>query len=145
MIEPAPNILVVEDDEMVQVFLDCHLENEGYKVQPAANGAEMFLALADCRPDLILLDINLPDGDGLGFIGQIREQSNVPIIIATARKGREDRLKALRLGADDYLTKPFDPRELILRVRNILNRHFEEAVPPLNPLHDYGTGWKASS
>lgn len=134
MIEPAPTILVVEDDEMVQAFLDCHLENEGYKVQAAANGAEMFLALANGRPDLILLDINLPDGDGLGFIRQIRDQSHVPIIIATARKGREDRLEALRLGADDYLTKPFDPRELILRVRNILNRHLDEAAVPVNRL-----------
>lgn len=145
MIEPAPTILVVEDDEMIQAFLDCHLENEGYKVQAAANGAEMFLALATGRPDLILLDINLPDGDGLGFIRQIRDRSNAPIIIATARKGREDRLEALRLGADDYLTKPFDPRELILRVRNILNRHLDEAAVPENRLNKYVTGWKVSS
>ncbi len=122
MIEPAPNILVVEDDEMVRAFLDRHLENEGYNVQTAANGAEMFLALANGRPDLILLDLNLPDGDGLGFLRRVREKSNVPIIVTTGRPGRDDRLGVLRLGADDYLTKPFDIKELTLRARNILKR-----------------------
>ena len=107
---------------MVQAFLALHLENEGYGVRTAANGAEMLGALSEGTPDLIVLDLNLPDGDGLSLAQQVREHSSVPIIVATARKSHDDRMMALGLGADDYLTKPFDPRELILRVRNLLDR-----------------------
>jgi CheY-like chemotaxis protein len=120
-----PDILIVEDDEMVQAFLALHLENEGYGVRSAHNGAEMLSALSEGTPDLIILDLNLPDGDGLSLARQIRQHSSVPIIVATARKGHDDRMMALGLSADDYLTKPFDPKELILRIRNLLNR----AVP----------------
>ena len=132
MSAPEQTILVVEDDEMVQAFLALHLENEGYAVRTAACGMDMIQSLSDKTPDLILLDFNLPDGDGLNLTRQIRLTSTVPIIIATTRKNREDRLIGLGLGADDYVTKPFDPKELLLRVRNLLVRNLPDGVslPP---------------
>ncbi|NQV64408.1 MAG: response regulator transcription factor [SAR86 cluster bacterium] len=124
-------ILVVEDDEMVQAFLVLHLENEGFGVCTASTGAEMIQSLSVAMPDLILLDLNLPDGDGLSLATQVRQNSKTPIIIATTRKSREDRLMGLGIGADDYITKPFDPKELVLRVHNILARTLpDEASPP---------------
>ncbi len=138
--DARPDILIVDDDEMVQAFLALHLENEGYGVRKALNGAQMIGALTDGAPDLIVLDLNLPDGDGLSLARQVREHSSVPIIVATARKGHDDRLAALGLGADDYLTKPFDPEELILRVRNLLDRTAPSSPPappaPSRPAHD---------
>ena len=115
-------VLVVEDDAMIQTFLALHLENEGLAVSRAATGEEMNHVLESEDVDLIILDLNLPDSDGLDLAAQVRARSSIPIIVATARKSQEDRLKALGLGADDYLTKPFDPQELILRVRNLLRR-----------------------
>jgi len=115
-------VLIVEDDEMVQALLAVYLEGEGFAVTSTATGAEM-LAVLDREPvNLILLDLMLPDEDGLTLARQVRARSTVPIIVLTARRGRDDRLAALDIGADDYLTKPFDPRELILRIRNILGR-----------------------
>ncbi|MBT3306009.1 MAG: response regulator transcription factor [Alphaproteobacteria bacterium] len=127
-------ILVVEDDELVQAFLALHLENEGYDVCTAATGAEMIRSLSMAAPDLILLDLNLPDGDGLSLASQVRQHSNIPIIIATTRSNREDRLMGLGIGADDYVTKPFDPKELLLRINNVLERTLPEGVsPPSRP------------
>jgi CheY-like chemotaxis protein len=116
------HILIVEDDEMVQGFLNLHLEKEGYRTTAVATGAEMMAALEEGGFDLILLDLGLPDGDGLSLARQVREGSSIPIVVSTARQGTDDRLMALGLGADDYLTKPYDPRELALRVRNVLGR-----------------------
>ncbi|MDA0304723.1 MAG: response regulator transcription factor [Proteobacteria bacterium] len=126
------HILVVEDDEMVQAFLALHLEIEGYTVTLAGNGAEMIKALSARHPDMIILDLNLPDGDGLSLAKQVRESSSVPIIIATTRKSQEDRLLGLGIGADDYLIKPFDPKELILRVHNLLER--SKIAPSTSPV-----------
>ncbi|MDA1089261.1 MAG: response regulator transcription factor [Proteobacteria bacterium] len=141
MITPTRNILVVEDDEMVQAFVDLHLGSEDYTVQTAANGAEMFVVLANAQPDLIVLDINLPDGDGLELLEFIRERSTVPIIIATARKDKKDRLTALRLGADDFIAKPFDPKELALRVRNVLKRGLNAAAQPNIRRNNFKAEW----
>ena len=116
------HLLVVEDDEFVQQLLAACLENEGYEVSLAVSGKEMFGLLDRGRVDLVLLDLGLPDEDGLVLTRQIRSRSTLPIIVLTARKERENRLAALELGADDYLTKPCDPRELVLRVRNVLAR-----------------------
>ncbi len=116
------HLLIVEDDEMVQALLAAYLENAGFRVSLAASGKQM-LALVDSDPvDMVLLDLGLPDEDGLVLARQVRARSAVPIVVLTARKDHKDRLTALEIGADDYLTKPFDPAELVLRVRNLLGR-----------------------
>ena len=118
----ALHLLVVEDDEMMQSLLVVYLAHEGYDIIGVGSGKEMFAALNKRSFDLILLDLGLPDEDGLTLARQIRARSDVPIIMVTGRKDIEDRLAGLDIGADDFLTKPFDPRELVLRVRNILKR-----------------------
>ena len=133
------HILVVEDDEFVQELLAICLRDKGYKVSVAATGKETRLFFGKERPDLVLLDLTLPDADGLDLAGEIRAFSSVPIMVLTARKGRYDRLTALGVGADDYLTKPCDPEEILLRVRNILNRAGKQ-VPAAPPKGLGGTG-----
>ena len=136
MTAPDQTILVVEDDEMVQAFLALHLENEGFAVRTASSGMDMIQSLTQKTPDLILMGLNLPDCDGLNLTRQVRLKSTVPIIVATTRKSREDRLMGLSLGADDYVTKPFNPKELLLRVRNLLERTLPDGVSlPPPPQH----------
>ncbi len=118
----SAHILIVEDDQQIQQFVALKLQNEGYRVSTALTGENMYDILTTEAVDLIILDLNLPDADGLNLAERIRQTSSVPIIVASARKRVDDRLKALNLGADDYLTKPFDTRELVLRVRNVLER-----------------------
>lgn len=114
------HVLIVEDDIMVQVLLNLHLESEGFRTSCAASGAEMF-AIFDHEPvELILLDLNLPDEDGLSLARRVRSRSDVPIIVLTARKEQADRLTALEIGVNDYMVKPYDPKELALRARNLL-------------------------
>jgi DNA-binding response OmpR family regulator len=125
-------ILIVEDDELVQALLGAYLEKESFKVSLAVTGKEMLSILAKEAIDLILLDLSLPDEDGLTLARQVRARATTPIIVLTARQGREDRLIALEVGADDYMTKPFDPEELILRIRNVLDRASSERVGPAN-------------
>ncbi|MBT3768015.1 MAG: response regulator transcription factor [Rhodospirillaceae bacterium] len=119
---PKETILAVEDDEDLQSFLKLHLEAEGYAVEQALTAQEAIASITNKRIDLVLLDLGLPDEDGLLVAEQIRNFSSVPIIVASARTRVDDRLAALGLGADDYVTKPFDPRELVLRIRNIISR-----------------------
>ncbi len=116
------HLLIVEDDEIVQSLLAAYLKAENFKVSYASTGKEMLAIMNSETIDLILLDLGLPDEDGLTLTRQVRARSSLPIIVITARKSREDRLAALELGADDYLTKPFDPEELVLRVHNLLDR-----------------------
>lgn len=116
------HLLIVEDDELVQSLLAAYMQNEGFKVSLAGNGKEMLACIDSESIDLILLDLGLPDEDGLVLARQVRARSSLPIIVLTARKEQKDRLAALEIGADDYLTKPFDPEELVLRVRNMLGR-----------------------
>ena len=119
---PKEIILTVEDDEDLQSFLKQHLEAEGYAVEQAMTAQEAIASITNNRIDLVLLDLGLPDLDGLLVAEQIRKFSTVPIIVASARKRVDDRLAALGVGADDYVTKPFDPRELLLRISNIISR-----------------------
>lgn len=116
------HVLIVEDEEFILALMGAYLSDEGFKVSLATNGQEMLALLDQEKVHLILLDLGLPDEDGLVLTRQIRARSSVPIIVLTGRADEGDRLSALELGADDYLTKPCDPREIVLRAKNLLNR-----------------------
>ncbi len=116
------HLLIVEDDELVQSLMAAYLQREGFGISLAGTGKEMLAIIDSEQIDLILLDLGLPDEDGLSLTRQVRARRSTPIIVITQRKDKESRIAALQLGADDYLTKPFDPDELVLRVRNMLGR-----------------------
>lgn len=127
-------ILVVDDEpRIVQIARD-YLEHAGFTVQAAYDGRAALAALHSTPPDLIVLDLGLPDVDGLDVTRAIRQGSNVPIIILTARSDETDKLVGLELGADDYITKPFSPKEMVARVRTVLRR-FENAQPAAGLIH----------
>ncbi|MFH1736941.1 MAG: response regulator transcription factor [Actinomycetota bacterium] len=118
----SKKILVVDDESQITELLKSYLEREGYQVAVAADGEEA-LAMADAeRPDLILLDLMLPKKNGFEVCREIRAKSRVPIIMLTARDEEPDKIVGLELGADDYITKPFSPREAVARVRAVLRR-----------------------
>lgn len=119
----AKKILVVEDDGAVREMIAAYLTNAGYMTLPAADGFAMQAALESQAVDLVLLDLNLPDSDGLELLRHIRARSRLGIIIVTSRDTPEERALGLEIGADDYVTKPFFPRELLARVRNVLDRN----------------------
>ncbi len=114
-------ILVVDDEERMVRFIRMNLEHDGFRVMEAFNGRQAVDKLRD-NPDLILLDVMMPDLDGFEVLEMIREISNVPVIMLTAKGEEDDRVRGLELGADDYITKPFSPRELISRVKAVLRR-----------------------
>ena len=118
----SQTVLVVDDDDAIRSWVKVILEKDGYNVLAAGHGAEMFEVLSSVHIDILLLDLGLPDGDALPHIIKLRKESDFPIIILTARQRVDDRLMALGLGADDYLTKPIDPRELSLRIGKLLAR-----------------------
>ncbi len=118
-----PKILVVDDEEHIIELVRLYLEREGYEVEEASSGNDAVSKQCSGNPDLILLDLMLPDIDGYEVCRQIRTQSDTPILMLTARKEDIDKIVGLELGADDYLTKPFNPRELVARVRAILRRY----------------------
>ncbi len=125
-----PHVLIVEDDELIQSYEQLQLESNGFRVTTAGSGLEMFEALSADQFDLILLDLNLPDGDGLEFAEHIRNAGDIPILVASGRASTDDKLAALNLGNVDYITKPFDPQELFLRVRNLVQMtHPDEELP----------------
>jgi two-component system OmpR family response regulator len=115
-------VLIVDDDPAIRGFLAKLLETAGYAVLKAANGSEMFEALAENAVNLVILDPNLPGEDGLSLCRQSRSRSNIPIIMLSARGEAIDRVIGLEVGADDYLAKPFEPRELVARVRSVMRR-----------------------
>lgn len=115
-------ILVVDDEERMARFIRLNLEHDGFQVVEAYRGMQAMQAYRDSLPDLILLDVMLPDIDGFDVLAMLREISNVPVIMLTAKGEEDDRVKGLELGADDYITKPFSPRELVSRVRAVLRR-----------------------
>ena len=122
------SILLVEDDALISGLLEFHLKAEGYRIDIAATVEDALTAIEARPPDLILTDLGLPDEDGLTLIRKVRTRSNVPIMVLSARTTTEQRLAALELGADDYLTKGVDPAELLLRIRNTLARAQSAAV-----------------
>lgn len=115
-------ILVVDDEERMARFIRLNLEHDGFQVIEAYNGMEAINALRDNMPDAIILDVMLPDLDGFEVLRLVREISAVPVIMLTAKGEEDDRVRGLELGADDYVTKPFSPRELVSRVRAVLRR-----------------------
>ena len=116
-------ILVVDDEPNIIELARLYLEREGYQVEGVANGHDALSRQSAVNPDLIILDLMLPDIDGFEVCRQIRTKSDVPILMLTARREDIDKVVGLELGADDYLTKPFNPRELVARVRAILRRY----------------------
>ncbi len=115
-------IMVVDDEERMVRFIRLNLEHDGFRVTEAFKGSQAIDRLRSSLPDLVLLDVMLPDLDGFEVLKMVREVSNVPVIMLTAKGEEEDRVKGLELGADDYITKPFSPRELVSRVRAVLRR-----------------------
>jgi DNA-binding response OmpR family regulator len=118
----APTVLVVEDESSIASFVSLYLKNAGYAVRTAATGGDALTQAAAHDPALIVLDLMLPDIDGIEVCKRIRQRSDVPILMLTARDEDVDKIIGLEVGADDYLTKPFNPRELVARVKSILRR-----------------------
>jgi len=118
----AQSVLVVEDEASIASFVSLYLKNAGYEVRTAANGTEALASAEREKPSLIVLDLMLPDIDGIEICRRIRQKSDVPILMLTARDEDVDKIIGLEVGADDYLTKPFNPRELVARVKSILRR-----------------------
>jgi two-component system KDP operon response regulator KdpE len=115
-------ILVVDDEERMVRFIRLNLEHDGFQVSEAFRGSQAIDRVRNALPDLILLDVMLPDLDGFEVLRILREVSTVPVIMLTAKGEEEDRIHGLELGADDYITKPFSPRELVSRVKAVLRR-----------------------
>ena len=122
------NILLIEDDKSISGFITTSLEGNGYRVTSALNGKEGISLAASLCPDVILLDLGLPDIDGCEILKQLRSWSNIPIIVISARTKEQEKVTALDLGADDYLTKPFGTAELMARIRTSL-RHKHSCAP----------------
>ncbi|MFO1075332.1 MAG: response regulator [Geminicoccaceae bacterium] len=120
--EEAPHILVVDDDARLRELLQRYLVQNGYYVTGASDAAEAKVKLKSIAFDLVVLDIMMPGQDGLSLTQELRRESEVPILLLTARGASEDRIAGLEAGADDYLPKPFEPRELLLRIATILRR-----------------------
>ena len=116
------SVLVVEDEQSIASFVSLYLKNAGYAVRAVGTGSGALNAVAAEMPSLIVLDLNLPDMDGIEICRRIRKSSDVPILMLTARDEDVDKIIGLEVGADDYLTKPFNPRELVARVKSILRR-----------------------
>ena len=115
-------ILVVDDEPRMIRFIRMNLELEGYAVFEAADGVRALQQVRDTLPDLVILDVMMPELDGFETLQDLREFSSVPVIMLTARGEEDDRVRGLELGADDYVTKPFSPRELVSRVKAVLRR-----------------------
>ena len=129
--DDAPHLLVVDDDRRIRDLLSRFLSTEGYRISTADSAAMARAKLASLSFDLLILDVMMPGETGFEFAKSIRQTSAVPILMLTARDAAESRIKGLEMGADDYLSKPFEPRELSLRIANILKRAQPPAPQPL--------------
>jgi DNA-binding response OmpR family regulator len=118
----AATVLVVEDERKLRDFVRSYLERAGFTVLSTGSGAEAITMAAEASPDLVVLDLGLPDVPGETVARELRAVAHTPILMLTAKTAEEDRIRGLELGADDYVTKPFSPRELVLRVQAILRR-----------------------
>ena len=125
----AATVLVVEDERKLRDLVRSYLERAGFTVLSTGSGAEAISMAAGAAPDLVVLDLGLPDVPGETVAGEVRAAAGTPILMLTAKSAEEDRIRGLELGADDYVTKPFSPRELVLRVQAILRRGGPAAGP----------------
>jgi two-component system phosphate regulon response regulator OmpR len=128
--DDAPHLLVVDDDRRIRDLLSRFLSTEGYRISTADSAAMARAKLSSLSFDLLVLDVMMPGENGFDFARDIRKSSAVPILMLTARDGAESRIAGLEIGADDYVSKPFEPRELALRIANILKRAKPAATPP---------------
>lgn len=126
-----PRILIIDDEAAIQRFLRAALDTGEFSLHQAENGHAALAAATAIRPDVILLDLGLPDMDGVEVIRRIREWSQVPIIVLSVREREDDKVEALDAGADDYLTKPFGVAELVARIRAALRRSMKQADEPV--------------
>jgi len=117
-----PEVLIVEDDPQIRIFLKAMLTSDGCRIHEAVDGCDGLAQATARNPNLILLDLGLPDKDGIGLIREIRKWSQMPILVISARTGERDKIEALDAGADDYVTKPFVPGEVSARIRSIFRR-----------------------
>jgi DNA-binding response OmpR family regulator len=131
-------ILIVEDEANIASFVKLYLEKAGFAVERAATGLDGIARHRANEPALILLDLNLPDIDGLEVCRRIRATSQVPILMLTARDDDIDKIVGLEVGADDYVTKPFNPRELVARIKTILRRAASPVAPPPRTVLTHG-------
>jgi two-component system phosphate regulon response regulator OmpR len=132
--DDAPHLLVVDDDRRIRDLLSRFLSTEGYRVTTAETAADARAKLVGLKFDLLILDVMMPGENGFDFAKSLRGTSNVPILMLTARDAAESRIKGLEMGADDYLSKPFEPRELSLRIASILKRTQPAHTPPVESL-----------
>lgn len=133
MVENKELVLLIEDEPQMRRFLRITLQSHGYRLIEAAGGREGLVHATTRNPDVVLLDLGLPDMDGLEVTKRLREWTNMPIIVISARDQEQDKIKALDLGADDYLTKPFNAGELLARIRVAL-RHTARELAPESPI-----------
>jgi DNA-binding response OmpR family regulator len=143
--EKSHTILIVDDDPRICRLLQRYLEQEGYRIYTASSGKEMRQKLAESRVNLVLLDVRLPDEDGFTLVKELRARSNLAVIMVTGKSDPVDKVLGLELGADDYVTKPFNERELLARVRTVLRRSSQEQpvseVPPSRAVACFA-GWQ---
>lgn len=139
MAEPGPTVLVVEDEAQMRKFIRASLSSHGYRVLEAEKASEAVSLLTSHNPELVLMDLGLPDGDGIELTKQLREWTRVPIVVLSARGREDDKVAALDAGADDYLTKPFGVNELLARMRVAL-RHAQlrDGAAPAESLLQFG-------
>ena len=130
----TPLVLVVEDEPNIAGVLSAYLERDGLRIRMAHDGEEALQSFRQLRPDLVLLDIHLPKVDGVDVLKMIRSDGDVPVIMVTALADDVDKLLALRMGADDYVVKPFNPPEVVARVRAVLRRTQAKPAPVAAPI-----------
>lgn len=141
MSEKSAHILIVEDEPITRTQLTNHFETEGYQVSAVEDASSVISMVADKQIDLCLVDINLPGQDGLTLTRELRSHSDIGIILVTGKGEQVDRIVGLESGADDYVTKPFDPRELLSRVKNLLRRIQAHEKQKLKGSKRYFSGW----
>ena len=134
---PSPAVLIIEDEKLIRRFVRASLEEEGCRVYEAGSCAAGLLEAGANKPDLIVLDLGLPDGNGVDFIRDLRAWSDVPILVLSARSNEKDKIQALDVGADDYLTKPFGVGELRARARALLRRQ-SRSSDEASPIIEFG-------